>query len=111
MIESGQAIMKLYPTRLSDIINDSVERLNDQIQQKNLNLVLHVPVKIQVLCDWDQTRRVLINLIHNAIKWSPMGGALTISAGYEGDEEVLIRGRQSGDLTPPCGPRPAPTRR
>ncbi len=90
MIETGQAIMKLYPTRLIDMINDSAERLNDQLKQKELQLVMHVPAKIQVVCDWDQTRRVLINLLHNAIKWSPARGAITVSAAYEGDEEVLI---------------------
>jgi signal transduction histidine kinase len=100
MIETGQAIMKLYPVRLADIINDAAERMNDMLKQKEIQLVLHVPAKIQVVCDWDQTRRVLINLIHNAIKWSPVRGSVTVSAGYEGEEEVLISVFDNGPGVP-----------
>lgn len=89
MIESGQAIMKLLPNSLLELVTDSTDRLADQMSRKHLNVVIHVPARIRVLCDWEQTRRVLINLIHNAIKWSPEQGAITVSASYQNDE-VLI---------------------
>lgn len=89
MIESGQAIMKLYPNRLLDLVNDTVDRLKDQLAQKELKVVLHIPAKIEVLCDWEQTRRVLLNLIHNAIKWSPPREAISVSASQQGDEVVI----------------------
>jgi signal transduction histidine kinase len=99
MIESGQAIMKLFPAGLLELVNDTTERLQDQLRRKDLKVVLHVPERIRVLCDWEQTRRVLINLIHNAIKWSPQGGAITISASYQGDE-VLISVFDNGPGVP-----------
>lgn len=89
MIESGEAIIKLLPNSLLEIVNDSTDRLADFMAQKNLKVVVHVPERLQVLCDWEQTRRVLINLIHNAIKWSPNYGAITISASCSGDEVVV----------------------
>lgn len=96
MIESGQAIMKLYPNRLLDLVNDTVDRLKDQLAQKELKIVLHIPAKIEVLCDWEQTRRVLLNLVHNAIKWSPQRGAISIQASQHADEvtiSILDNGR------------------
>jgi|GEM_PF-358561 signal transduction histidine kinase len=99
MIESGQAIMKLFPAALVELVNDTTERLQDQLRRKDLKVVLHVPERIRVLCDWEQTRRVLINLIHNAIKWSPQGGAITISASYQGDD-VLISVFDNGPGVP-----------
>jgi signal transduction histidine kinase len=99
MIESGQAIMKLLPNSLLELVNDSSERLSDQLGRKNLKIVQHVPEKIRVLCDWEQTRRVLINLIHNAIKWSPEMGAITVSASYR-DDEVLISVFDNGPGVP-----------
>lgn len=99
MIESGQAIMKLLPNTLLELVNDSTDRLADQLGRKHLKAVVHVPEKIRVLCDWEQTRRVLINLIHNAIKWSPEYAAITISASYRNDE-VLITVFDNGPGVP-----------
>jgi two-component system, OmpR family, phosphate regulon sensor histidine kinase PhoR len=86
MIESGQALMKLVPVRLLDVVNDSVARLKDQLQQKHLKVAVHVPEKLIALCDFEQTRRVVMNLIHNAIKWSPENEAITVSASGNGEE-------------------------
>ncbi|MCS6836105.1 MAG: ATP-binding protein [Anaerolineae bacterium] len=89
MIESGQAIMKLLPTNLLEIVNDAVHRLSDQLEAKHLRVVNHVPLRLGVLCDYEQTRRVLANLIHNAIKWSPVRGDITISADLDGEDVVV----------------------
>jgi signal transduction histidine kinase len=89
MIESGQAIMKLMPVTLYEVVSDSVTRLTDQMVHKEIKVAVFVPQKIQVLCDYEQTRRVFVNLIHNAIKWSPEKDTITINASYQG-EEVLV---------------------
>jgi two-component system phosphate regulon sensor histidine kinase PhoR len=95
MIESGQAIFRMVDVLLYDLVNDVIERMEDQSAAKDLKVVADVPRKLQVLCDWDQIRRVLLNLVHNAIKWSPPGRTITIRASGEGDEvtvEVLDQG-------------------
>jgi two-component system phosphate regulon sensor histidine kinase PhoR len=99
MIESGQAIIKLLPNSLLEIVHDSTDRLADFMARKHLKAVVHVPERLQVLCDWEQTRRVFINLIHNAIKWSPEYGAITISASYR-DDEVLVSVFDTGPGVP-----------
>lgn len=99
MIESGQAILKLVPVRLLDVVNDSVSRLKDQFDAKQLKIVLHIPEKLVVLCDYEQTRRVLMNLLHNAMKWSPVGEAVTVSASGNG-EEVTIQVFDNGPGVP-----------
>lgn len=86
MIESGQAIMKLVPLRLIEIVEEAIERLQDQLDDKRLTMVLHVPQKLEVFADRDQARRVFVNLIRNAIKWSPEGDAITISAQVTGED-------------------------
>ena len=89
MIESGQAIMKLVDTALKTVVEDSIERVEDQLAAKDLRIVNHVPAKMNVLCDPDQTRRVFVNLIHNAIKWSPLGEAITVNAVIDNDDVVI----------------------
>jgi two-component system phosphate regulon sensor histidine kinase PhoR len=80
---------------LEDVVNEAIERIEDQLAAKDQKVVIHVPKNLTALCDQDQIRRVLINLIHNAIKWSPPGGKITVSADSHGDEitvQVLDEG-------------------
>lgn len=89
MIESGQAIMRLVPVPLVDVVDEMIERLADQLATKNLSIVKHIPEQLQVLCDRDQTRRVLVNLIRNSIKWSPEDDTITVSALIEGEDVIV----------------------
>lgn len=89
MIESGEAIMRLVPTPLTQIVDAAIERLLPQAQMKDLTIVSHVPRNCAVLCDADQLKRVLGNLIHNAIKWSPPNEAITITAAEFADDVSL----------------------
>jgi len=89
MIESGQAIMKLVPIRLIDVVNDAVQRLQDQLEVRDVKVAVHVAERVVVLCDYEQTRRVFANLIHNAMKWSPPHEAITVNASIA-EEEITI---------------------
>lgn len=99
MIESGQAIVRMVDVPLYELVDDAVERMDDQSAAKDLKIVSHVPEDLQVLCDWDQIRRVLVNLIHNAIKWSPPGGEIAISA-ERLDDEVVVKVIDQGPGVP-----------
>lgn len=89
MIESGQSIMRLVPTSLQQVVDELVERFESQADMKGLRIVSHVPQKYDVLCDADQLKRVMGNLIHNAIKWSPPDQAITITASEQLDEVTV----------------------
>ena len=89
MIESGEAILRLVKTPLRPVVDDAIERLATQAAMKDLTIVSHVPPMVDVLCDADQLKRVLGNLLHNAIKWSPPGDAITISASEQLDEVTV----------------------
>ena len=89
MIESGEAILRLVKTPLKQVVDDAIERLESQAAMKDLKIVSHVPQKVDVLCDADQLKRVLGNLLHNAIKWSPQGETITITATEQLDEAIV----------------------
>lgn len=95
MIESGEAILRLVKTPLSEVTDEAIERLQPQAEMKDLTIVSQVPLKVEALCDADQLKRVLGNLIHNAIKWSPKGEEIAITATALADEitvSVLDKG-------------------
>jgi two-component system, OmpR family, phosphate regulon sensor histidine kinase PhoR len=89
MIESGQSIVRMVDVPLRHLVEDAVERMEEQAAAKELKIIRDVPKRQDVMCDWDQIRRVLVNLIHNAIKWSPPNGKITVEARNGGDEITL----------------------
>lgn len=86
MIESGQAILRMVETSLSQLVDDTIERMEEQAEAKSITIASSVTPDVIVLADADQVRRVLVNLIHNGLKWSPAGGQISISAEQTGDE-------------------------
>ena len=99
MIESGQAIVRLFEVPLAELVDEAILRIVDQSDEKGLQIVRHVPEKIAVLCDRGLTKRVLVNLIHNAMKWSPENEAITIEA-VNGADEVTIGVLDNGPGVP-----------
>jgi two-component system phosphate regulon sensor histidine kinase PhoR len=99
MIESGQAILRMVETSLNVMVDEAIERMEDQSETKEVIIVSEVPPDMMVLADADQARRVLLNLIHNAIKWSPNGGSITITAEPQ-DDEVIIDVLDNGPGVP-----------
>ena len=86
MIESGEAILRLVKTPLARVVDEAMAQLESQAAMKELSIVSYVPQKYDVLCDADQLKRVFGNLMHNAIKWSPKGEAITVTATEQADE-------------------------
>lgn len=97
MIESGQAIMRMVPVSVVKMVEDAIERISDMSADKSLEIVHDISNKYMVLCDRDKIRRVLINLIHNAIKWSPPGETISLHAKVDDEkEEIVIEVLDSG---------------
>lgn len=100
MIESGEAILRAVEVSLAQVVQEAIERMAEIGEGKELHLVHTVPESVMVLADRDQIRRVLINLIHNAIKFSPVGGAIVVSSDVDGDD-VMVSVMDEGPGVPP----------
>lgn len=99
MIESGQAIIRAVEVPIHELIDEAIERMVDLSEAKDLKIANHSPKRLQALCDRDMIRRVLINLIHNAIKWSPKDETITVDA-VKIDDEVRISVFDNGPGVP-----------
>ncbi|MGQ9502605.1 MAG: sensor histidine kinase [Anaerolineae bacterium] len=88
--ESGQAPLRLVSTALSDIVLPPIERLRPQAERAGLELTVHLPDDLPpVLADVERARQVVSNLVHNAIKFTPAGGTITVWAESRGAEVQL----------------------
>ncbi len=90
-IESGKAPLRLSVTAVDDVILPSVERLRPQSDRRELELVIDVPDELPpVLSDAARTQQVVGNLLHNAIKFTPVGGTITIRARLQDDGSFVL---------------------
>ena len=85
LIESGQMPIKLVETLVAELVAQVAELFRPQIERKDLALVIETPAEQQVLADPAGARRVLSNLLHNAIKFTPAHGRITVRARQDGD--------------------------
>jgi two-component system phosphate regulon sensor histidine kinase PhoR len=84
-LESGRLALRRQIVAPADLIESGVERLKPQIERAGLSLSLEVPTGLpQVLADRARIEQVLLNLIHNAIKFTPPGGTITVSGDHVG---------------------------
>lgn len=100
MIESGQAILRMVEVNFTDILSSAHDAMATQIEQKKLELINDTPPGLRVLADPEQTRRVITNLVHNSVKFTPSEGKITFSAACKG-EMVTICVRDTGPGIPP----------
>lgn len=85
-IESGRAGLKLEPSDLKALIEAVAARLRPQAERQDLTVLLKLPVDLPpVPIDKGRIEQVVTNILHNAIKFTPPGGRITISAQAEPD--------------------------
>jgi two-component system sensor histidine kinase VicK len=85
-IESGKVEMKLSPCDLSALIDSIHDLLTPQMKDKNIKFIKQVDANIpEMMLDTSQVDRIFINLISNAIKFTPESGTISVNANLNKD--------------------------
>ncbi|MCI5721747.1 MAG: response regulator [Firmicutes bacterium] len=79
-IESGKIVLEETEANLSDMLHDIKTIVGGQISSKQLELFMDVidVTNEDVYCDRTRLNQVLLNLISNAIKFTPAGGIISV---------------------------------
>jgi two-component system sensor histidine kinase BaeS len=83
LAEAGQ--LKLYQnaTELGEFIFAEISSVQNRCQEKQISINAELPDGLPlVLIDKDRIRQVLHNLVDNALRYTPPGGTIRISADY-----------------------------
>jgi len=95
-IEAGRMNLEFQRIQPCSLLSKAVERMALQAERAGLALSLNCPGDLpQIFADQDRLAQVLINLIHNAIKFTPTGGSIDLGA-WVHDRDVIFRVRDTG---------------
>ncbi|MEZ4868964.1 MAG: ATP-binding protein [Caldilineaceae bacterium] len=96
-IESGKATLDLIAVPAAAVIKRAVERLRMQAERAQLTLVAQTGPELPLVhVDAGRIEQVLTNLIHNAIKFTPPEGRISITATVVDCDELLIKVADTG---------------
>jgi signal transduction histidine kinase len=95
-IESGRFEIHPEPFDIVLPLRATIDRLRRLVQDKEITLRLQVPDRLpRVSADGHRMEQVFTNLLGNALKFTPRGGQITVTA-QEFPTEVLVEVRDSG---------------
>jgi two-component system, OmpR family, phosphate regulon sensor histidine kinase PhoR len=103
-VEQGEARLSPGPVRVREVVSQATALVRPAAERRRQDLTVDLqPDLPDVLADRDRLAQVLINLLDNAIKFTPEGGRIALSAVNSGGRVVLaVRdtgiGIPAGDL-------------
>lgn len=98
--ESGTMKLQLEKVDLCEALRGVVDLYEYVADEKKVTVKAELPEACEAEVDRNRIRQVFANLLDNAIKYTPAGGSVTISAGKESDG-VVVHFRDTGIGIPP----------
>ena len=100
-IEAGRYELTEEPIRLSDVVEDCHRLLKIRIESKGLHIVEDFEDNLpQLWADERAIRQVCLNLMSNALKFTPRGGTITLRVARTDDGGQLMSVRDTGPGIP-----------
>lgn len=99
-LEEGNKLLTRQNIKISTLVENAVEQMQPLAEEKTILIRLALADDLPMLyVDDNMIGRVVINLLDNAIKYTPEGGSITVSTATSGNE-VYIRIKDTGPGIP-----------
>jgi signal transduction histidine kinase len=98
--EAGMMRLDRQPSDLAKLIAEAAELFEFPAQEKGVTVTNHVAAPVTADVDPARMRQVFANLFDNAVKYTPPGGTVSVSARTAGDD-IAISIRDTGVGIPP----------
>lgn len=96
-MEAGNMYFSFQPAKLTPLLEKSIAKLSPLIQKQAVKVGVNVPEDVPLLkIDKDRIEQVFENLLSNALKYTPEGGNIAISAKMGGGNSVEVSVSDNG---------------
>jgi signal transduction histidine kinase len=101
-LDSGNETQWQESVNITQIINDAVEQIRPQADKKGLTLSTQITLEgagsqeFNVAGNSSQLQRALLNILTNAVKYTPEAGSIAIMVKVAGGEQLEIRIQDTG---------------
>ncbi|EJF81568.1 Non-motile and phage-resistance protein [Candidatus Bartonella washoeensis] len=94
-IEAGRFTLDCKNTNLEPIISEAVRTLTPQAQEKNISVTTNIAPELHAEVDCRAMRQIFLNLISNAVKFTPSGGSIDVYA-FQKKTNLVFRIKDTG---------------
>jgi len=98
-IESGNVVLRCEAVRLKNVVDEVADMFQLQVQKKYLQLTNHVDEAACAWADRDRIIQILVNLVDNALTYTPEGGCISFHVQRQ-DERILLQVKDTGQGIP-----------
>ena len=95
-IETGKVVLVPVPLELHEVATSALAISEAEAARKGVGLVNRVPESLAVRADRDRLSQILVNLVDNAVKFTPAGGRVTLDAARITPDTVEVRVADTG---------------
>jgi two-component system phosphate regulon sensor histidine kinase PhoR len=89
-IESGRVELNKTLINVYQLLQQAADRMKMQAERAGLKISLDCPTTLpEIKVDVERVEQVLVNLIHNSVKFTPAGGLISLRAEVEGNFMVI----------------------
>jgi two-component system phosphate regulon sensor histidine kinase PhoR len=88
-LEAGDVRLEVGPIDLAPLCANALELVRTRAEEKKINLGFDGPPGLRALADRRALEQILVNLLDNAVKYTPEGGRITILTDQTGSSVVI----------------------
>jgi heavy metal sensor kinase len=88
--DAGKLPLQQVPVRVMGLTREAASLFDVLIEEKSLRLVLDGDERVEVEADRVILKQALVNIIHNAVKYSPAGGIIVVRVLNRDASEVTV---------------------
>jgi signal transduction histidine kinase len=100
MADAFDITIRREPVDISALVSEVAEANKPSATNKQQTIVVSAPPARPAMCDADRMREAIDNLVSNAIKYSPIGGKISLLVTHDDDNAIIRVTDEGAGLSP-----------